>query len=78
MLKVLDLSDNDRFPFWLDHLPNLEVLILWSNKFNGSMEVHQTYFKFPNMRLVSNFRKIAGYLNPIRIKIPSNFSKIAS
>jgi hypothetical protein len=29
ILQVLDLSDNQfigRFPFWLEHLPNLEVL----------------------------------------------------
>jgi hypothetical protein len=53
MLKVLDLSDNqfiDRFPFWVGHLPNLEVLILLSNKFNGPVGIPQTYFKFPNIR----------------------------
>jgi Leucine-rich repeat (LRR) protein len=55
MLTVLDLSDNqfnDKFPFWLGHLPNFEVLILRSNKFNGPMETPQTYFKFPNMRIL--------------------------
>ncbi|XP_059449547.1 receptor-like protein 6 [Corylus avellana] len=54
-LRVLDLSDNqfiDIFPFWLGHLPNLEVLILRSNKFNGSMGTPQTYFKFPNLRIL--------------------------
>jgi Leucine-rich repeat (LRR) protein len=38
MLKVLDLRNNqfnDRFPSWLKNLPNLKVLILQSNKFNG-------------------------------------------
>jgi Leucine-rich repeat (LRR) protein len=55
MLKVLDLSGNQfigRFPFWLGHLPNLEVLRLGSNKFNGLMGTSQTNFKFPNMQIL--------------------------
>jgi hypothetical protein len=61
MLKVLDLSDNqfnDRFPFWLGNLPKSEVLMLRSNKFNGKMGTPQTYFKFPNMRIIDFMGKL--------------------
>lgn len=56
LLKVLDLRDNqfiDIFPFWLGHLPNLEVLILRSNKFNGPVGTPQIYLKFPNIRILN-------------------------
>lgn len=70
MLKVLDLRDNqfiDIFPFWLGHLPNLEVLILRSNKFNGPVETLQTYFKFPNMRIIDiSYNDFNGKL-PLRL-----------
>jgi Leucine-rich repeat (LRR) protein len=66
MLKVLDLSDNqfnDRFPFWLGHLPNLEVVILRSNRFNGPMGTPQSYFKFPNMRILDiSYNNFVGKL----------------
>jgi Leucine-rich repeat (LRR) protein len=70
MLKVLDLSYNQfngRFPFWLGHLPNLEILILRSNKFNGTMEIAQTYFKFPKMQIFDiSYNDFRGML-PLRL-----------
>jgi hypothetical protein len=66
MLKVLDLSDNqfnDRFPFWLGHLPNLEVVILRSSRFNGPMGTPQSYFTFPNMRILDiSYNNFVGKL----------------
>jgi hypothetical protein len=70
ILKVLDLRDNqfiDIFPFWLGNLPNLEVLILRSNKFNGSVGTPQTYLKFPNMRILDiSYNNFIGKL-PLRL-----------
>jgi hypothetical protein len=70
MLKVLDLGDNQfngGFPFWLGHLPNLEVLILRSNKINGSMGTAQTYLKFSRMRIFDiSYNDFMGIL-PLRL-----------
>jgi hypothetical protein len=55
MLKVLDLGNNqfnDRFPSWLKNLPNLEVLILRSNKFNGPIKTSKSEYMFPNLRII--------------------------
>jgi hypothetical protein len=66
MLKV-DLGDNQfigRFPFWLGHLPKLEVLKLRSNKFNGPMGTPQTDFKFPNMQILDiSYNNFIGELS---------------
>ena len=54
-LKVFDLIGNQfigRFPFWLGHPPNLEILRLGSNKFNGPMGTSQTNYKFSNMQIL--------------------------
>jgi hypothetical protein len=67
MLKVLDLRNNqfiDIFTFWLGHLPNLEVLILWLNKFNSPVV---TRVKFPNMRIIDiSYNNFIGKL-PLRL-----------
>lgn len=44
-LEVLDLGNNkvkDFFPYWLEALPNLKVLVLKSNKFHGPIGNHKT------------------------------------
>jgi len=48
-------------------LPNLEILILRSNKFNGTMEIAQTHFKFPKMQIFDiSYNDFRGML-PLRL-----------
>ena len=44
-MQVLDLGNNkinDRFPYWLEALPELKVLVLKSNRFYGPIRNHKT------------------------------------
>ena len=44
-MEVLDLRNNkinDRFPYWLEALPELKVLVLKSNRFYGPIGNHKT------------------------------------
>ncbi|CAL9248480.1 unnamed protein product [Arabidopsis halleri] len=54
-LEVLNVGSNkinDRFPFWLNFLPKLQVLVLRNNKFNGLLyNPHQT-FGFPKLQII--------------------------
>ncbi|KAL6321711.1 hypothetical protein AAG906_031221 [Vitis piasezkii] len=40
------------FPFWLGALPQLQVLILRSNRFHGAIESWHYNFRFPKLRIV--------------------------
>ncbi|KAG5551567.1 hypothetical protein RHGRI_009840 [Rhododendron griersonianum] len=54
-LEILLLGDNqidDFFPFWLLSLPELQVLILRSNRFHGAIENPKTNLKFPKLRII--------------------------
>ncbi|XP_058211422.1 receptor-like protein 6 [Rhododendron vialii] len=54
-LEILLLGDNqieDFFPFWLGSLPELQVLILRSNRFYGTIENPKTNLKFPKLRII--------------------------
>ncbi|KAH0642979.1 hypothetical protein KY289_033953 [Solanum tuberosum] len=53
-LAALDLGNNkinDTFPIWLEKLPNLQVLILKSNLFHGSIGSLESEFPFPELRI---------------------------
>ncbi|KAH0645789.1 hypothetical protein KY290_034593 [Solanum tuberosum] len=53
-LEALDLGNNklnDTFPIWLEKLPNLQVLILKSNLFHGSIGDLESEFPFPELRI---------------------------
>ncbi|KAG7642921.1 Leucine-rich repeat typical subtype [Arabidopsis suecica] len=54
-LEFLSVDNNrikDTFPFWLKALPNLQVLILSSNKFYGPIAPpHQSPLAFPELRI---------------------------
>ncbi|KAG5564579.1 hypothetical protein RHGRI_000683 [Rhododendron griersonianum] len=54
-MEVLGLGRNkfvDKFPRWLGNLPNLQVLILQSNKLHGSIPTSETKFPFPKLRVL--------------------------
>ncbi|KAH0645790.1 hypothetical protein KY290_034595 [Solanum tuberosum] len=53
-LVALDLGNNklnDKFPIWLEKLPNLQVLILKSNLFHGPIGDLESQFPFPELRI---------------------------
>nr|KJB28084.1 hypothetical protein B456_005G026600 [Gossypium raimondii] len=52
LLEVLDVGNNmmnDTFPFWLQKLPYLMVLILRENRFYGQIKHFKHKFVFPNL-----------------------------
>uniref|UniRef100_M0ZNP8 Leucine-rich repeat-containing N-terminal plant-type domain-containing protein n=1 Tax=Solanum tuberosum TaxID=4113 RepID=M0ZNP8_SOLTU len=71
-LEALDLGNNklnDTFPIWLEKLPNLQVLILKSNLFHGSIGDLESEFPFPELRIFDlSFNGFTGTLS-------SNFFK---
>ncbi|KOM46442.1 hypothetical protein LR48_Vigan07g014600 [Vigna angularis] len=53
-LGVLNLGNNqlqDKFPHWLQTLPNLVVLVLRDNKFHGPISKFKTKYGFPNLNI---------------------------
>ncbi|KAI3470435.1 hypothetical protein Pfo_027098 [Paulownia fortunei] len=55
MLEVLDLGNNmitDTFPFWLDKLPDLKVLVLRNNSFYGQIQLPRRNFSLPNLGII--------------------------
>lgn len=55
LLEVLNLGDNqidDSFPLWLGTLPELQVLMLRSNLFHGTIEKYTTNSEFPKLRII--------------------------
>ncbi|GKV41902.1 hypothetical protein SLEP1_g49374 [Rubroshorea leprosula] len=55
LLEVLDVGNNsieDTFPHWLESLPNLQVLVLRSNKFHGSVQSTKESPSFPKLRVL--------------------------
>lgn len=70
MLEFLDLGNNqiaDLFPSWLGTLPELKVLMLQSNRFNGEIGEPETYFAFPKLRIINlSHNRFAG-------KLPSKY-----
>ncbi|KAL8533060.1 hypothetical protein ACS0TY_009349 [Phlomoides rotata] len=54
-LEVLDLGNNrirDVFPFWLDKLPNLKVLVLRNNSFYGQIQLPRRNFTLPTLGII--------------------------
>ncbi|KAK9221122.1 hypothetical protein WN944_009547 [Citrus x changshan-huyou] len=54
-LEVLDIGNNqitDTFPHWLEVLPELQVLILRSNRFRGLTSDSKTRVRFPKLRVI--------------------------
>ncbi|KAK8365043.1 hypothetical protein V6Z12_A02G024800 [Gossypium hirsutum] len=54
-LEVLDIGNNmvhDTFPFWLEKLPSLKVLVLRANRFYGTISKIDTERGFPKLRIL--------------------------
>ena len=54
-LEVLDLGNNKIngiFPHWLGTLPNLRVLVLEANRFQGTIGIPNTKFTFTNLQII--------------------------
>ncbi|XP_031276223.1 receptor-like protein 34 [Pistacia vera] len=54
-LEVLNVGNNminDTFPYWLANLPELQVLILRSNRFHGFIGEPKTRLAFPKLRIL--------------------------
>ncbi|KAL9286728.1 putative leucine-rich repeat domain superfamily [Arabidopsis thaliana] len=50
-LNVEDNRINDKFPFWLRSLPNLQILVLRSNEFHGPISSPGDSLSFPRLRI---------------------------
>ncbi|KAK9221110.1 hypothetical protein WN944_009535 [Citrus x changshan-huyou] len=65
-LEVLDVGNNqidDTFPYWLDFLPELQVLILRSNRFWGPIGDTKTRVPFPKLRIIDcSHNQLTGVL----------------
>ncbi|KAF3435123.1 hypothetical protein FNV43_RR22210 [Rhamnella rubrinervis] len=65
-LEFLDIGNNminDTFPHWLESLPVLQVLILRSNKFHGSVPNPTVRFPFQKLRILDlSHNKLSGNL----------------
>ncbi|KAK9221105.1 hypothetical protein WN944_009530 [Citrus x changshan-huyou] len=65
-LEVLDFGNNqidDTFPYWLDVLPELQVLTLRSNRFCGPIGDTKTRVPFPKLRIIDlSYNRFTGVL----------------
>ncbi|KAJ9686881.1 hypothetical protein PVL29_015650 [Vitis rotundifolia] len=66
VLESLNLGNNqisDTFPFWLGVPPELQVLILRSNRFHGAIGKPRTNFEFPKLRIIDlSYNSFSGNL----------------
>ncbi|KAM6552650.1 hypothetical protein CsatB_013412 [Cannabis sativa] len=54
-LEVLDVSNNKitgTFPYWLEELPKLQVLVLKSNRFHGSIGASKVKYPFRKLQIM--------------------------
>ncbi|CAL5375582.1 unnamed protein product [Camellia sinensis] len=65
-MEILDLGNNklnDTFPYWLDSLPKLQVLILKSNRFHGPINSSRTIDPFCMLRIIDiSHNEFTGFL----------------
>ncbi|XP_042516103.1 receptor-like protein 7 [Macadamia integrifolia] len=66
-IKVLDIGNNqlnDTFPYWLENLSKLEVLVIRSNKFGGPIaQLPQANSSFPSLHVIDlSFNNFTGNL----------------
>ncbi|GLT30017.1 hypothetical protein SLA2020_048420 [Shorea laevis] len=74
MLEVLDVGNNsikDTFPHWLESLPDLQVLVLRSNKFHGFVQSTKESPSFPKLRVLDLSNN--DFLGPLPIRYMENF-----
>ncbi|GLT57589.1 hypothetical protein SLA2020_305520 [Shorea laevis] len=73
-LVVLDVGNNnikDTFPHWLESLPDLQVLVLRSNKFHGSVQSTKESPSFPKLRVLDLSNN--DFLGPLPVRYMENF-----
>ncbi|RID72200.1 hypothetical protein BRARA_C04103 [Brassica rapa] len=67
-LEVLNMEHNaisDTFPFWLESLQSLQVLVLHSNEFHGSLQHHhpKSASSFPELHIIDiSYNSFSGIL----------------
>ncbi|GKV36497.1 hypothetical protein SLEP1_g44623 [Rubroshorea leprosula] len=74
-LEVLDVGKNnikDTFPHWLDSVPDLQVLVLRSNKFHGSVQSTKQSPSFPKLRVLDLSNN--DFVGPLPIRYVENFT----
>jgi hypothetical protein len=85
MLEVLDLGNNkidDTFPYFLETLPKLQILILKSNKLQGFVKGPTTYNSFSKLQIFdisnNNFSGSlpTGYFNSLKAMMASDQNMI--
>ncbi|KAF8109282.1 hypothetical protein N665_0098s0010 [Sinapis alba] len=67
-LEFLNLEDNmfnGTFPFWLRLLPDLQVLVLRSNKFHGPLHSPRGSVSFPKLRIFDISKNILSGVLPL-------------
>ncbi|ESR59425.1 hypothetical protein CICLE_v10015570mg [Citrus x clementina] len=84
-LEVLDVGNNqinDNFPNWLEILPELQVLILRSNRFWGPIGDNTTIVPFPRFRIIdlshNEFTGVlpTGYLDNFKAMMHGNNNSV--
>ncbi|GLU17276.1 hypothetical protein SLE2022_336560 [Rubroshorea leprosula] len=74
MLEVLDVGNNnieDIFPHWLESLPDLQVLVLRSNKFHGSVQATKESPSFLRLRVLDLSSN--DFRGPLPVRYIENF-----
>ncbi|KDO36437.1 hypothetical protein CISIN_1g013403mg [Citrus sinensis] len=80
-LEVLNVGNNqinDNFPNWLEILPELQVLILRSNRFWGPIGENTTIVPFPSLRIIDLSHNeftgvlLTGYLDNFKAMMHGN------
>ncbi|GLT35794.1 hypothetical protein SLA2020_102170 [Shorea laevis] len=74
MLEVLDVGNNsieDTFPHWLESLPELQVLVLRSNKFHGFVQSTKESPSFPKLRVLDLSSN--DFHGPLAVQYIENF-----
>ncbi|GLT26512.1 hypothetical protein SLA2020_015730 [Shorea laevis] len=74
MLEVLEVGNNsieDTFPHWLKFLPDLQVLVLRSNKFHGFVQSTKESPSFPKLRVLDLSSN--DFLGPLPLRYMENF-----
>ncbi|GKV44965.1 hypothetical protein SLEP1_g52100 [Rubroshorea leprosula] len=73
-LEVLDVGNNsieDTFPHWLESLPDLQVLVLRSNKFHGIVQSTKESPSFPKLRVLDLSSN--DFRGPLPVQYIENF-----
>ncbi|GLT26531.1 hypothetical protein SLA2020_015910 [Shorea laevis] len=74
LLEVLDVGNNnieDAFPHWLESLPDLQVLVLRSNKFHSFVQSTKESPSFPKLRVMDLSSN--DFLGPLPLWYIENF-----